>query len=174
MIEIYERGAPIGASVRLAAVALASLVAAVAVLAPSTAGAASQAGPPAPPEEPSKRPATDYDGSDPYQRYCASCHGIEGDGKGPMAGVMAKPPTDLSRLASRFGTPLAREPLAEVIDGRKMRRSHGTIDMPVWGTRLYGGAGSGSLPRETDPLEMARRGTILRIIDYLQSIQVEP
>ena len=55
----------------------------------------------------------------------------------------------------------------EVIDGRKMSRSHGTNDMPVWGERLYEGG------RESSRLADVRRGTILRIIEYLNAIQVD-
>lgn len=49
-----------------------------------------------------------------------------------------------------------------------MARSHGTNDMPVWGERLYEGK------RDSQLLENVRRGTILRIIEYLNAIQLPP
>ncbi len=107
-------------------------------------------------------------GFEVYRVYCAACHGVFADGKGPVAPALTSPPVDLSRLSERYGSPLRSKELAEVIDGRTMARSHGTSDMPVWGERLYEGK------RNSQKLENVRRGTILRIIEYLNAIQVRP
>jgi len=109
----------------------------------------------------------DHPGFEVYRRYCAVCHGVFADGKGPVAPALKTPPADLSRLSARFGSPLRADELAEFIDGRTMARSHGTSDMPVWGKHLYQGRGNNRL------VDKVRRGTILRIIDYLDSIQVK-
>ncbi|HEY2388912.1 MAG TPA: HAD-IC family P-type ATPase [Candidatus Binatia bacterium] len=86
-----------------------------------------------------------------YRRYCASCHGIDGRGDGPVAPVLTIPPTDLTRLEA--GVPeLMRE-----IDGRSMRRAHGTAQMPVWG-EVFEGAAIG---------EPHRRQTALRQVEAL-------
>ncbi len=62
-----------------------------------------------------------------YQRYCASCHGIEGRGDGPVAAALSPPPPDLTKLQSTEGE------LVKQIDGRRTARAHGTAAMPVWG-----------------------------------------
>ena len=62
-----------------------------------------------------------------YQRYCASCHGVDGRGDGPVAGALVPPPTDLTR------SELSLPELMKVIDGRRTVRAHGTAAMPVWG-----------------------------------------
>lgn len=36
-----------------------------------------------------------------YERHCATCHGVSGEGRGPMAGVLVIQPTDLTTLAAR-------------------------------------------------------------------------
>src|ERR1043166_8078653 len=41
-----------------------------------------------------------------YGRYCASCHGLPADGRGPVAPALSHPPSDLRRLGERYGTPL--------------------------------------------------------------------
>ena len=62
-----------------------------------------------------------------YMRYCASCHGIDGRGGGPVAAALTPPPSDLTRLESREAE------LMKQIDGRRTVRAHGTSAMPVWG-----------------------------------------
>jgi len=109
-----------------------------------------------------------HPGFEVYRTYCASCHGVFADGKGPVAPALTSPPVDLSRLSERYGSPLRSGELADVIDGRAMARGHGSSDMPVWGEVLYEGKGDGQL------LEKVRRGSILRIIEYLNAIQVQP
>jgi mono/diheme cytochrome c family protein len=109
-----------------------------------------------------------HPGYEVYRSYCAVCHGVFADGNGPVAPALATPPEDLSQLFKRYGSPLRSKELAQVIDGRLMARSHGTSDMPVWGDRLYQG------PHDSQQVEQVRRGTILRIIEYLNSIQAGP
>jgi mono/diheme cytochrome c family protein len=63
-----------------------------------------------------------------YVRYCASCHGLTGQGDGPVATSLSQRPTDLTQL---------RSPVPEImrqIDGRREIRAHGPAAMPVWGT----------------------------------------
>lgn len=105
-------------------------------------------------------------GADLYTGYCASCHGVTARGDGPAAETLRRAPSDLTRLAGRWGAPLDKERLADFIDGREGPRAHGPPDMPVWGERLYSGE------REESPArEAARRGTILLILEYLQTLQ---
>ena len=39
-------------------------------------------------------------GGELYQRHCATCHGIEASGQGPMSGVLLIRPADLTGLSA--------------------------------------------------------------------------
>lgn len=104
------------------------------------------------------------EGRELYRRYCASCHGVEGKGDGPVAGAVVPPPTDLTTLSERWGSPLAKGTVAEFIDGRRDVRAHGPANMPVWGTRL------------TDPAPPSTGGdsaseNIASVVAYLETLQ---
>jgi mono/diheme cytochrome c family protein len=101
-----------------------------------------------------------------YAQYCASCHGLDARGHGPVAPELKRPPSDLTRLAARYGTPLPVDRLAEFIDGRAPVAAHGPREMPVWGKELYAGERAISPAREA-----ARQGTIHLILAYLATIQ---
>ena len=70
-----------------------------------------------------------------YFQYCASCHGADGRGQGPVAASLAKPLPDLTRIEKKNGKfPGIRVRL--VIEGEVVEReltAHGTKTMPVWG-----------------------------------------
>lgn len=68
-----------------------------------------------------------------YRLHCASCHGKEGHGDGPVAAVLTVRPPDLTRLASRAGGEFPTEAVRSAIDGRTEVRGHGSREMPVWG-----------------------------------------
>jgi hypothetical protein len=74
-------------------------------------------------------------------------------------------PSDLTRLGPRWGVPLDEERLAAFLDGRNADPAH----VVVWGEELYRGAREESAPREA-----ARRGTILLILEYLETRQQPP
>lgn len=101
-----------------------------------------------------------------YMQYCASCHGVAARGDGPAAAALRNSPADLTRLVERYGQPLPMERLAASIDGRSAVPAHGSREMPVWGERLY----AGDRP-ESPAREAARRGTILLILEYLDTQQ---
>jgi mono/diheme cytochrome c family protein len=103
-------------------------------------------------------------GRESFLRYCSACHGTDGRGGGPIAGVLQPRPTDLTRLHLAYGQPLDPS-LVEYIDGRGMPRAHGTSDMPVWGERLF----ENLIPSRGR--EAARSGTIWLIVDYLETLQ---
>jgi mono/diheme cytochrome c family protein len=109
--------------------------------------------------------AADHAGKAVFEQYCASCHGTAADGKGPVAEEMKISPTDLRKLGKKYGMPLPKPKLREMIDGRDMVRSHGTSDMPVWGEDLVRNA-----PPTTN-VQLFKRGTIIVILDYLETIQ---
>jgi cbb3-type cytochrome c oxidase subunit III len=108
-----------------------------------------------------------YAGYLSYRQYCASCHGLEANGKGPVASTLKSPPADLTKLSKKYGMPLPRKKLIDFIDGRRMVRSHGTREMPVWGDKLF----------EVAPSREFRNAAILEVIEsiviYLETIQEE-
>lgn len=112
-----------------------------------------------------QQPEAPNPGRDAYLQFCASCHGPDAEGSGPLAGELRTAPPDLTRLTERFGSPLNRQRLLERIDGRDMARAHGSTDMPVWGRKL------GARTPRTQGTEVQTRGTLLIIIDWLASIQ---
>jgi mono/diheme cytochrome c family protein len=104
------------------------------------------------------------DGHKYFVRYCASCHGTDGTGDGPVAKSLATPPANLRKLGDKYGMPLPAHKIAEFIDGRDTPRAHGSHEMPVWGEKLYEmGAGERG--------EYAIGEVIGKIIAYLNTIQ---
>ena len=75
-----------------------------------------------------------------YERYCASCHGLEGTGHGPMRAVLTLAPTDLTMLSAENGGAFPLERVVKRIDGRDPLVAHGS-PMPVYGTFFDYGAG---------------------------------
>ena len=102
-----------------------------------------------------------------YERYCATCHGIEATGKGPMAGALLIQPTDLTKLvennAGHF--PLLR--VVRRIDGRDPLVSHGS-PMPVYGDFFEGD--DTSMKTENGQPVMTSRA-IADLVAYFQQMQ---
>src|SRR5271167_1267872 len=99
-----------------------------------------------------------------YLRNCASCHGVKGDGQGPVAAQLKTHPADLRLLSTRYGNPLPQDQIARFIDGRADVVAHGPREMPVWGEKVWefpdGQGNQGQItPR------------VAALIAYLQSIQ---
>ncbi|MEM8823462.1 MAG: cytochrome c [Pseudomonadota bacterium] len=67
-----------------------------------------------------------------FGNHCATCHGVDGAGGGPMALVLAVDVPDLTGLAARAGGTFPHFDVVAKIDGRDPVISHGGA-MPVWG-----------------------------------------
>lgn len=104
-------------------------------------------------------------GADHFQRYCASCHGLDARGAGPAARALRTPPADLTRIAARRGGRFPDAEIATYIDGRFELPAHGTRDMPVWGERFQE-----RFAPDTQPDEIVR-GRLMVLVEYLKSIQ---
>ncbi len=73
-------------------------------------------------------------GDNLYSAYCASCHGNDGKGNGPMAVWLKVQPADLTHIAARNGGKFPLERVDRIISGEEALPSgHGTRAMPVWG-----------------------------------------
>ena len=99
---------------------------------------------------------------------CASCHGIDGKGKGPLSEQLKVATPDLTVLVKKNGGVFPVRAVYEVIDGRKEYVAHGTRNMPVWGD-LYTPLQLPLSHRYTG--EAVVRTRILALIDYLNHIQ---
>ena len=103
-----------------------------------------------------------------YLTYCQGCHGVGGRGDGAAAASLRTPPTDLTGLWKRYGTPLDRERVAQYIDGRQLLGVHAPGDMPIWGSEFFEDA-----PPTTPNLERVKRGLIEGLVEYLETLQSE-
>jgi len=103
-----------------------------------------------------------------YLSSCASCHGVAGEGGGPMNDVLSLAVPSLTGLAAENDGVFPMLEVIQIIDGRTGVRGHGGDGMPVWGaaykTPLAGEIGDYAA-------ETAVRGRILSLALYLQSIQ---
>jgi mono/diheme cytochrome c family protein len=107
-----------------------------------------------------------------FQQYCATCHGSDARGNGPVAGDLKTTPPSLREIAKRRGGEFNAQEIAAFIDGRHMPRAHGTPEMPIWG-RLFGYAAQaeGALSSDQIALEKEIKVRIALLVDYLKSIQ---
>lgn len=97
-----------------------------------------------------------------FSRYCATCHGTQGDGKGPLSGELRTSVPDLRVLASRNSGKFPFEKVLKSIDGRQSIGAHGTADMPAWGDAL-----KSSDARGGDSVEQA----VSNLAHYVWSLQ---
>jgi mono/diheme cytochrome c family protein len=111
-------------------------------------------------------PLLGYTGPQLYQRFCASCHGPQAYGDGPVAATIKVMVPDLTRIARRQQNgAFPEERIREIVDGRAVLPAHGLRDMPVWGYELEAQAPPDQPGRE------AAQGLIDKLVDYLRSIQ---
>lgn len=81
-------------------------------------------------------PQTVGEAEEIYREACASCHGLDGTGDGPVAPALKSAPTDLTRLSARHGGVYPRDLVIRTIEGDNRIASHGAREMPVWSTRF--------------------------------------
>jgi mono/diheme cytochrome c family protein len=106
-----------------------------------------------------------------FRMSCASCHGADGKGGGPVSGQLKVPPPDLTILARKNNGVFPVSQVYEIIDGRQAVMAHGTRDMPIWGYQYaleQRVPGYPATAFDPDPIVRMR---ILSIIDYLNRIQ---
>ncbi|MDF1801830.1 cytochrome c [Thalassovita sp.] len=106
-------------------------------------------------------------GQDLYLKHCATCHGINADGQGPMGPALVVQPKDLTLLtAENDGTfPLMR--VVRRIDGREPMVSHGSA-MPVYG-EFFQGDDTALKTASGQPVLVGR--AIADLVAYLQTKQ---
>jgi len=89
------------------------------------------------------QPSQDLDrGKKLYETNCASCHGKDARGGGPVAPALKSKPTDLTQIAKHNEGKFDEIHVVAFVDGEKTVSAHGTREMPVWGTRFRRTKGS--------------------------------
>jgi mono/diheme cytochrome c family protein len=100
-----------------------------------------------------------------FKTYCATCHGKEAKGDGPLAKELRFAPADLTLIAKRNGGVYPSEQVFRIIDGRKALKGHGGPDMPVWGDTFKGTHDGYSEQKVKEKIDA--------LVDFLKSIQGE-
>lgn len=103
-----------------------------------------------------------------YDQFCASCHGADGQGAGPVAEYLTVSPSDLTGLSEANGGVFPLLAVVNTIDGRARVRGHGGA-MPVWGSVFSEELAGQDLGFAGTVL--AVRGRVMSLAMYLESIQ---
>jgi mono/diheme cytochrome c family protein len=82
-------------------------------------------------------------GSEMFREYCASCHGADARGHGPAVRALKVPPPDLTLLSRNNHGKFPDQLVYVSIKGDVNLPSHGSKDMPVWGTIFHEMAAGG-------------------------------
>jgi hypothetical protein len=107
----------------------------------------------------------DYSGEELFGRFCASCHGAQARGDGPVSRSLNVVVPDLTTIAKRYGE-FPAGAIRDVIDGRGIdRRAHGTREMPVWGYEFWIEEGGDV------NAQRAVREAINKLVEYLRDVQ---
>jgi mono/diheme cytochrome c family protein len=98
-----------------------------------------------------------------YRTYCASCHGTDGKGEGPLAESLRFHPPDLRLISKRNGGEFPAEKVHRIVDGRKSLQGHGGPDMPIWGDAFRNA--------DTGYDDAKVKEKIRSVVDYLRTLQ---
>lgn len=117
-------------------------------------------------------------GKSEFQSSCATCHGIDGKGNGPLSQYLKATPADLTVLAKKNGGVFPLSDVYDAIYGIKTIVTHGSRDMPTWGLRYDLDSIKALNPKPSDRAmslsydsEALVRSRILAVVDYLNRIQ---
>lgn len=104
------------------------------------------------------------EGKDLYLAYCASCHGKDGKGDGPVAPALRDKLADLRTIAKRNNGKFPREEMEKmIIGGKGSRVAHGSEEMPVWGPVF----------RKVENDKDFGPVRVRRVVDYIVSMQLK-
>ncbi len=109
-------------------------------------------------------------GKKEYDLQCSICHGADAKGNGFLGATLKVVPPDLTVLTRKNGGVFPAERVSGVIDGRVQIASHGSPEMPIWGTRYAVNAAEHFFDVPYDQ-EAYVRAHLLLLIDYLSRIQ---
>jgi mono/diheme cytochrome c family protein len=100
-------------------------------------------------------------GPDLFRHYCATCHGRDARGKGPVASALKVPPSDLTVLARRKQGAFPAVEVEAIIRGGGTVVAHGSDEMPVWGPIFHA----------LDPSDERVKARIAALVTHIASIQ---
>jgi mono/diheme cytochrome c family protein len=80
------------------------------------------------------KPTATLNGVDLFKEYCAVCHGNDAKGAGPAADALKKRPADLTQLTRKNNGEFPELHVMNFIKGQDVVASHGSRDMPIWGS----------------------------------------
>ncbi|WP_439122339.1 c-type cytochrome [Marivita sp.] len=103
-----------------------------------------------------------------FQTHCATCHGADAKGQGPLAPALVLQPVDLTALAARHDGVFPLERVLKRIDGTDPLVSHGS-PMPVYGPYFEGVANTPMKLPSGQPILVS--DPIADLVGYLQSVQ---
>ena len=106
-------------------------------------------------------------GGEVFMQYCATCHGVEARGDGPMNSVLVIQPTDLTQLAAENGGTFPTSRVVARIDGRDPLVSHGS-PMPIYGQFFEG---RGKTIRGEDGVMIMTSQPVIDLVAYLEGMQ---
>jgi mono/diheme cytochrome c family protein len=117
--------------------------------------------PPAAP--PPQSPVALVGGAYTFRTYCASCHGVDAKGDGPLSESLRYQPPDLTRIAKRHGGEFPAEKVIRIVDGRSPLKGHGGPDMPIWGDAFRNA--------DTGYDDAVARAKVREVVEHLRTIQ---
>lgn len=100
-----------------------------------------------------------------YIQYCASCHGKDARGNGPVSPYLKIKAADLTLLTKKNQGIYPMAKVMSAIDGSRAVRAHGDREMPVWGEIFRKEAESAKYTELTSLLK------IKIIAEYIATIQ---
>lgn len=101
--------------------------------------------------------------------YCATCHGVDATGNGPMSPSLVVAPADLTVLSRENDGVFSTTRAVMRIDGRDPLVSHGSM-MPVYGDFF---AGTDVMTKTEAGQPLLTSQPIVDLLAYLESLQVE-
>jgi mono/diheme cytochrome c family protein len=113
--------------------------------------------------------ATDF-GKREFETNCASCHGVNGKGNGPLVELLRRSPPDLTLLAKNNQGVFPMNRLYQVVEGVGIP-AHGARDMPVWGRAYRIEDAQYYMDAPYDP-EALVRSRLLALLEYINRLQV--
>jgi mono/diheme cytochrome c family protein len=106
-----------------------------------------------------------YSGAILFQLYCASCHGEDARGNGPVAEFINVKVPDLTQISAAHGGSFPDEQVFRVIDGQAETPAHGTRHMPVWGYEFFG------QPADDERAHAEATEKVQALVNYVRKIQ---
>ena len=102
------------------------------------------------------------EGPDLFRSYCASCHGLDARGMGPVAPALKAEVPDLTVLARNNKDQFPSARVRKMIQGDDRVDAHGSREMPVWGPIFH------QVEADMDWGNVR----LSNLVEYLQSIQI--